>query len=367
VNQVRDVVVVGAGIVGCATALHMARAGLDVCLLERGAVGAEASGRSAGGVRQNLRPPAELPLAMRSIQLWTAFAEESDLDFEYRHHGNLRLAWGEADAAFVRSVVERQQAAGLECYYLSPEEARALVPGVIDGHLGGAYVPRDGFAEPYLSCLAWAGAARRAGATIYEHREVTGFQVAGGRIAAVETLDGPIATRVVINAAGAWAHLLCRMVGVEVAAEVRRAHLIATEPLPRFLEPFLSCGAHGYFLQTLSGNVLSGWESRPVADYDRRATYEALTGAARCAATFMPRLREASAIRLFTGFTCWTPDRLPLLGPLSHPEGFYVAAQLNGTGFAMGPVLGELMAELVTTGRTSLPIEPFRPERFDLS
>jgi glycine/D-amino acid oxidase-like deaminating enzyme len=179
--EVRDVVVIGGGIVGCSAALFLARAGLDVCVVEKKAVGLESSGRAAGGVRQNFRPAEELPLAMRTVQLWSALAEESDLDFEYRHHGNLGLAWSESEAVEMEAMVERQRATGLECYYLSREETRELVPGVMDGYLGGAYCPSDGFAEPYLSCLAWAGAAKRAGATICEHREVTGFQVVGDR------------------------------------------------------------------------------------------------------------------------------------------------------------------------------------------
>lgn len=365
-KEVHDIVVIGAGVVGCSAALFLARAGQDVCVVEKGFIGGESSGRAAGGVRQNLRPLPELPLAMRTVQLWSALAEESDLDFEYRHHGNLSLAWNEKDDAELRATIERQRAAGLECYYLSREEVRALVPGVVETYQGGAYCPSDGYAEPYLSCLAWSGAARRAGAIFHEHRAVTGFQVEAGRITAVETADGPIATGLVINAAGAWAHLICRMVGIEVPFKLCRSHLLVTEPLPRFLEPFLDAGDHGYFLQSLSGNVLSGWESRPVEGFDRRATYEALCGTARRAASFMPRLRSVAAIRLFCGFTCWTPDRLPLMGPLSHPEGFYMAAEFSGTGFAMGPVVAELLTQLILEGRTALPIERFRPERFNV-
>ncbi|MFC2023613.1 NAD(P)/FAD-dependent oxidoreductase [Chloroflexota bacterium] len=363
-KTVHDITIIGAGIVGCSAALYLARAGQDVCVLEKGFIGGESSGRAAGGVRQNLRPLPELPLAMRTVQLWSALAEESDLDFEYRHHGNLALAWNDEEDVELRATIERQQAAGLECYYLSPTEVQAMVPGVAHVYLGGAYCPSDGYAEPYLSCLAWSRAAQREGAVFYEHREVTGLRVERDRIAAVETTGGTIATRMVINAAGAWAHLICRMVGVEIPARLCRAHLLVSEPLPRFLEPFLDAGEHGYFLQSLSGNVLSGWESRTVEGFDRRVAYGALPGAARRAASFMPRLRKASAIRLFCGFTCWTPDRLPLVGPLSHPEGFYMAAEFSGTGFAMGPVVSELLTQLILEGHTALPIERFRPERF---
>jgi sarcosine oxidase subunit beta len=135
------------------------------------------------------------------------------------------------------------------------------------------------------------------------------------------------------------------------------------------LRPFVGGGGHGYFYQTQSGNVVIGFSSQPVSDYSRPnrvLTQEALTLSAKRAASMVPRLRGVSVIRAMTGFTIWTPDLLPLVGAVDQLEGFYIAAEFSATGFATGPVMGELMAELIMTGRTSLPIEPFNPNRFDL-
>ena len=365
-KEVHDIVIIGAGIMGTSLAYFLAKAGQDVCVVDKGVVGGESSGRSAGGVRQNHRPPAELSLAMRSVQLWKMLAEESDLDFEYRQHGNLGLAWNEEDVADKMAMVERQRAARLECYFLNRAETRALVPSVTDAYLGGTYCPTDGSAEPHLATVALARAATRLGATIHEHREVTGIQVVDGKISAVLTASGPIATGVVVNAVGAWAPVIGRMVGLRIPATVCRSHLLVTERLPPFLEPFTGTGRYGYFRQTLSGNVIIGYPSQPVPDYNhRRVTYEALTVGARRTATIIPRLRGVSLIRAFTGFTVWTPDFLPIMGPVKQPKGFFIAAEFSGTGFAMGPVYGELMAELILHGRTSPPIDAFSLERFD--
>ncbi len=365
-KEVHDIVIIGAGIMGTSLAYFLARAGQDVCVVDKGVVGGEGTGRSAGWVRQSRRPPAELSLTMRSIQLWKMLAEESDLDFEYRQHGNLGLAWNEKDVADKMAMVERQRAAGLECYFLDRDETRALIPAVTDAYLGGDYCPADGSAEPYLANVALSRAATRLGATIHEHREVTGIQVVDGKVSAVLTASGAIATGVVVNAAGAWAPVIGRMVGLRIPATVCRSHLLVTERLPPFLEPLVDAGSYGYFRQALSGNLLIGYSSLPVPNYNRRVTYEAVTVAARRMSTLIPLLRGASVIRSFTGFTVWTPDFLPIVGPVKQPRGFFMAAEFSGTGLAMGPVCGELMAELMLHGRTSLPIDAFSPERFDL-
>lgn len=364
-EQTHDVVVIGGGLIGIALAYFLAKAGTDVCVVDKDVVAKRASGRNAGGIRQNCRPAAELPLAMRSVKLWKMLAEESDFDFEYRQHGNLVLIWNEAEAVEAKALVERQQAQGLECYYLERAETRTVVPAVSDEYLGAIYSPSCGSAAPYLACRALARMATRLGATIYEHREVTGIQIVNDRVAAVLTINGPINSGVVVNAAGAWAPLIGALVGVEMPIRLCRSHLLVTEPLPPLVEPFVSTGGRGYFRQTLSGNVLIGFGSLPVASYDHRmVTYEAMTISAQRAATIFPSLSDASVIRAFTGFTAWTPDLAPIVGSVECPEGFFVAAEFNGTGFAIGPVIGELMAELILEGRTSLSISAFSPERF---
>ncbi len=212
--------------------------------------------------------------------------------------------------------------------------------------------------------MALARAAIRLGATIHENREVTGLQVTHGKVQGVLTKQGPLAAKQVINAAGAWAASIGQMLGISFPAANQRSHLLVTERLPHFISPFLSTDIYGYFRQTLSGNVLIGYPARPLTGPDMRVAYEAVSVAAKRAATIIPRLRSASLIRSFTGYTVWTPDYLPLVGRVEQVEGFYMAAAFCGLGFAIGPGIGQLMAELVTTGKTSLPLDAYRLERF---
>ena len=364
-SEVHDIVVIGGGIIGASLAYYLAKAGQDVCVVEKGFVGSESSGRCAGGIGQSHREPPDLALAMRSVQLWKNLSNELEIDIEYRQQGNVRLAWNDEHVAGLKAMVERERSEGLECYYLDPAETHELVPDMTQIYLGSVYCPSDGSANPYKTCFALGRAAIKQGAIIHEYTEVTGIKLDGDRVSAVQTSKGEIETKVVVIAAGAWASVIGNMIGIKIPVTFKRSHLVVTERLPHFLQPFTSTDIYGYFRQTLSGNVIIGYAAKPLTDLDRHVTYEAVNIAAQRAARLIPRLQNASIIRGFTGFTEWTSDYLPIVGPIKQFEGLYVAAAFCGLGFAIGPGVGELMAELVLTGRTSLSIDAYSLERFD--
>ena len=152
-GEAYDVVIIGAGIAGISTAYFLAKAGQRVCVVEKSVIGHESTGRCAGNICQSHRPPADLPIAMRAVQLWKQLLQESELDFEYREQGNVRLAWNEEHAAKLKAMVERERAGGLECYFIDRAETRKLLP-IVDGpFLGSVYSPRDGSAQPQLAVL----------------------------------------------------------------------------------------------------------------------------------------------------------------------------------------------------------------------
>lgn len=363
-RETHDVVIIGGGIIGVATAYFLAKEGRDVCVVDRNVVGQESSGRAAGNIGQSHRPPSDLPIAMRCVEFWKKFREESDLDFEYQQQGNLRLAMNEEHAGRLKAMVEREQAAGLNVTFLDRKETRDIVPYVSDIYLGSVHSPSDGSAEPYLATVALARAAKRAGAIIHEHREVTGIETTKGAVTGVHTSTGDITAGVVMNAAGAWSTSIAEMTGIKIPAEPRRSHIIITEQLPKFLGPVLSTDLYGYFRQAKSGNVLIGYAAKPVAGYNRHVAFDAVQIAARRAAIIIPRLRTASVIRAFTGFTTWTPDNLPIMGPVPKVKGLYIASAFCGLGFAIGPAAGEMMAELIMHGKTPVPIDAYSLDRF---
>ncbi|MFH1153205.1 MAG: FAD-binding oxidoreductase [Pseudomonadota bacterium] len=360
-----DVVIIGAGIIGVSAAYFLAREGCDVCVVDRNVIGQESTGRCAGNIGRSHRQPADIPAVLRAVEFWKKLSASSDVDFEYRQHGNLRLAMNEDHARKLKAMVEREQEFGLDSRFIDKEETRSIVPHVADVYHGSVHTPLDGSAEPYLACWAIAKEARKHGAAIHEHVDVTGIDIDNGKITGVQTKAGRISCGKVVNTAGAWCAEVGAMAGIRIPAEVRLSHLIVTEPLPHFLDPVLSTDLYGYFRQTPSGNVLIGFAAKPTDGYDYRVSYEALKTAARRAAIIIPRLREASIIRAFTGFTTWTKDYLPIVGPVSEIEGLYLACAFCGLGFADGPGIGELVAELVAHNKTSLPIDAYRPERFN--
>jgi sarcosine oxidase subunit beta len=365
--EAHDVVIIGGGIIGLSTAYYLARLGVDVCLLERIHIAAGSTGRCAGGIGQSHREEPDLPVARFAVQQWLALAEEMDVDIEYRQHNNLRLAMNEKHMADLLAMVEREQRGGLEVRFIDRQEVRERVPCVADLYLGAGLSPTDGSAKPYLACFALARAAARLGVRIYQPREATGLQVSQGKIRGVQTDAGALAARAVLIAAGAWSAGLGRLAGVDIPAVNMRSHLLVTERLPHFLDPFLSTDIYGYFRQTPAGNLLIGYPARPMSTPDMSVTHAAVSIAARRAVTIIPRLQQAAMLRGFTGYTVWTPDYLPLVGPVRQVEGLYMAAAFCGLGFAIGPGIGRLMAELIATGQTSLPIDMYSLERFTKS
>jgi sarcosine oxidase subunit beta len=362
--EAHDVVIIGGGIIGLSTAYYLAKAGLDVCIIEKQGVALGSSGRCAGGIGQSHRAPPDLPIAKFAVEQWQAISAEMDIDIQFRQHSNLRLAMNEAHMADLLAMVEREQKGGLDVCFVDRLEVKRRVPFVSDVYLGAVLSPTDGSADPYRACSALARAAARLGVLIHQPREVTELQVSQGKIQGVLTNEGPVAARQVLIAAGAWAASIGQLAGVKIPATNMRSHLLVTERLPHFIDPFLSTDIYGYFRQTMAGSVLIGFPARPLLTPDMSVTHQAVAVAARRAVDIIPCLRDAAMLRGFTGYTVWTPDYLPIVGRVPDIDGLYVAAAFSGLGFAISPGIGRLMAELIATGQPSRPIDMYRLERF---
>lgn len=186
-----DVLIIGGGIMGGSLAYFLAKSRKSVILLEKSHIGAEASGRNNGGVRQQGRNPAEFPLAVKSVEMWPCLSKELGYDIEYRRGGNLMLARNQQQMAAFEERVKREKEMGLDVRLVTPEEASRLVPGLLKKKItGGAYCPTDGTANPIRVSFAFAKAAKARGAKIYTHTEVIGIELAGTEIKTVETTKG---------------------------------------------------------------------------------------------------------------------------------------------------------------------------------
>ncbi|MEE9198582.1 MAG: FAD-binding oxidoreductase, partial [Dehalococcoidia bacterium] len=215
-----DVVIIGGGIIGCATAYYLAKRGADVVVVEKGELSDEQSGRNWGWIRQQGRNPREIPLVMLSIRLWSQLAGELTSDIEWLQSGSLRLGYDEEEMAHLEAWTKGAQEAGLDTSVLSAAEVKSLIPALEGPYRGGAYTPTDGQAEPRTATIAVATAARECGAKIYTHCAAEGLEVANGAVTEVVTERGAIRAPVVVCAAGAWSGKVGRMVGLDLPQRV---------------------------------------------------------------------------------------------------------------------------------------------------
>jgi len=365
-----EVAIVGGGTAGCSTALHLRKRGASVVLLERGTCGGQASGVNYGGVRQQGRDLAELPLARRSREMWARLAELVGTDCEFIASGHVKLARSDADMAELAAYRDAALPYGLVLELLGREALHARYPFLGDAAVGGSLCAEDGAANPRLVAPAFARAARAAGADIREHAHVTDVGYDGARFH-VRTAGGvELRAEALVNVAGAWAHEIAARFGESVPEDVIAPNMCVTEPLPHFMVPnFGVCGGGIYVRQTARGNIVFGG-GRAVADREQVRSYPVAAttiGASKQAIALVPRLVHAQIIRTWTGIEGTMPDVIPVMGPSRTTPRLFHAFGFSGHGFQLGPAVGAVMAELVQDGATPTPIAAFDIARISSS
>jgi sarcosine oxidase subunit beta len=361
-----DAVIIGGGIVGCATAYYLAKKGLQVTVLEKNAgVGLEASGRNGGGVRQHGRKAA-LPLAMESVRLWASLAEELGSDLEYVRSGNLNIAMEESAVQALEKDMEWEHAHGLnEVRMLTADECRALAPGLTGMAKAGKFCPSDGVANPMLVTPAFARAGQRLGVKIRLSASVTGLLQQGRTVCGVSTESEEFEAQVVLNTAGPWASRFAEQAGCPMPIGPGRSQILITERLKyQPIRQWVTVRGQGYMRPTESGNLVLGTSGRRNDNYSRHVDFGNAAFQVKRWCLFFPWLKDASIIRAFSGITEYTPDTEPYIGSVPGVSGLYVAAGFSGEGFCPGPVTGKILAELITGGDACVSLEPFRPDRF---
>lgn len=362
-----DVAIIGGGTAGCAAALHLARRGLSVGLFERCGVGSQASGVNYGGVREQGRDFAELPLSRRSRRIWDALPALIGHDCEFKASGHLKLARSEAQMASLETFATGAAAYGLEVDLVSSNVLRDRYPWLGTGVVGASLCRSDGQANPRLVAPAFAVAARRAGARIHEHEAVVGA-TRGAEGFHLETGAGrSVSARHLVNVAGAWAHRVAAWFGEAAPLEAQSPNMQVTEPLPYRLEVNIGvAGGDVYARQIPRGNLIFGG-GRGWNDLDglrARAGEDSTVGAMGRLVEILPWARRAHVIRTWSGIEGFMPDNIPVIGPSDGTPGLIHAFGFSGHGFQLGPAVGEVLAELIESGLSSVPVEQFSIHRF---
>lgn len=369
-----DVVIIGAGIVGLATALRLAEAGKRVLVFERGMAGAEASGRNGAGVRQQGRVLPEIPLAQAAVREWQGLDAELGRPTGYRQTGHLYVAETPAEMERLIAMRAAEAPTGLRTEILDPTETRKLAPGLTPAIEGAKYCAEDGCADPALINLALLEAAEEAGAHILCHHPVTAILTAQGRVRAVEAAGPGGAVRVeaplVLIAAGPWSPHVAQLADCYLPIYPSRAVLMRTSPLPFIAEPFVQTASMDMaVLQLPDGTIRMGAAADP-SDYTRFTYSKALEAPLEHqrrplrAITVFPMLGQAQLVGRWAGIRECTPDMMPILGPLDGPEGLWGATGFSGHGFALGPLAGRLMAGWIATGTPAMDLSAFDARRF---
>lgn len=368
-----EFLIVGGGIIGCASAYHLARSGARVRLIECRHLAAMASGWTLGGVRQSGRDPAELPLARAAVARWARLADELDAETGYHQDGNLRLARTTDEVETIRAMVATQRGLGLALDFLTDAEAvRAIAPAIGQGVLAASFCPSDGYADPVAATEAFAAAAQRHGAEIEEGVCATALIVRDGRIAGAETSRGFIPASQIIVAAGTHSAGLLAPLGVPLPLAVMQVQVALSMPANRvFRQVFgvanADCAGRqqpdGRFRFTSGIGPYPGDPERWTADalMPARAEMEMLR---QRIGAFMPALAAAPIERTWGGLIDMTPDALPVISGIHALPGLIVAAGFSGHGFGIAPAVGEAVAALAMDRPSPFDLAPFRFDRF---
>lgn len=368
-----DIVIVGGGINGCATAYHLAREGHRVAVVERYAPAAMGSGWTLAGVRQSGRDPAELQLARAAVGLWPDLADELGAETGYRQEGNLRLARTEDEVAVIRRLVDGQRDAGLDLRFLdNNDDIRAVAAAIAPSVRAASFCPTDGHADPLATVEAYRAAAERHGASFRLGESARSIDVRNDRVAGVVTDRVRIDCGVCVVATGVHVNDLLTPLALTVPLRVPMVTVLQTDRVPPVLKPVLgAANANFAARQQLDGRlrVTSGaidWHGAmedgptPVVN----PSVDSVATTIDTVAAALPVFREARVARIWGGLLDLTPDALPVIERAPEIEGLVIAAGFSGHGFGIAPMTALLLRDLVVGDRPRLSLGAFRRARF---
>jgi len=350
-----DIVVIGGGVMGASTLYHLAARGQkNVVLLEKDEFfGQGATGRCAGGVRYQFSTEINVRLSLESLPMLERFKDEIGQEIDYRQCGYLIVCTNEEDAATFKHNVEMQNGLGVGTEWLDGDEVRARIPLFrFDDAIGATFNQKDGLVDPNSVVAGYISAASKLGGQSFNNVEVTGIKVDGGRVNAVETNKGTIATSLVVNAAGPWSGLIGAMAGVDIPITSLRRQMFTTTPLSEVPAdvPFVIDFAQSLYFHREGDGLLIGM-SNPAEkhgfDQNVDEAFELVNLEASIAR--LPLVEKAGMVSHWAGLYEVTPDAHPFFGK-TQVDGFLAVGGFSGHGFMHGPISGKLMSELIMDG-----------------
>lgn len=353
-----DIVIIGGGVMGASAAYHLAQRGVkNIVLLEKEEFfGTGATGRCAGGVRYQFSTDINVRLSIASLPMIENFKDEIGQDVNYRQCGYLLIATNEMDAAAFQRNVEMQNSLGVQTRLLRGEEIRARLPLMnFDDAISGTFNQKDGIVDPNGVVSGYISAAQKLGVMAFTGTEVTGIRTGGNQVEGVETSQGVIETRMVLDAAGPWSGLIGRMAGIHIPIVPLRRQMFTTNPLQEIPEdfPFVIDFAQSLYFHREGEGLLVGMSNqneKPGFDQNVNEEFEFVN--LEAAIERLPLLERASRASHWAGLYEVTPDAHPIFGGC-RLQGFTICTGFSGHGFMHGPVAGQLMTEYILDGKFS--------------
>ena len=367
-----DVVIIGGGVHGLATAYYLAsRHGItNVAVVDKGYIGGGGSGRNTAILRSNYLTPEGVAFYDRSLHLYQHLSSELNLNVMFSQRGHMTLAHNDSSLRTMRWRAEVNKIQGVDSRVIGPDEIKKLVPPMDTSDrtrypiLGALYHPPGGIIRHDAVVWGYARAADALGVHIHQETEVTGIDVANGRVQGVQTSRGPISAPVVVNCTAGWASLIAAMAGVGLPIITHPLQAAVTEPVKFFLDTVVVSGTlHVYVSQTDRGELVFGASVDPFASYSMRASLEFLEEVAGHVLQLMPSVATMRVLRQWAGLCDMTPDYSPIIGT-TPVDGFIVDVGWGTYGFKAGPAAGEAVAELVATRRVPELVAGFDLARF---
>ncbi len=364
-----EVVIIGGGITGCGVAYNLAKKGLtDVVLVEKNYLASGATGRCGGGIRQQFTTEWNIKLAMESVKKFEKMNEELGIDIEYEQGGYLIIAVDENEVKEFKKNVKLQNKLGLDSKFISPSEAKEIVPYLNEEDiLGATFCQSDGHAYPFRVVEGYAKRAEEMGVEINRFTEVKSIKKENGEIKSVMTNRGEIKTNIVVNAAGGYSREIGKMVGVKMPNKPFRHEILATERYKHILDPMIISFKYGiYFSQQRHGEIVGGiGDPDEPSSYNTKSSLKFVERFTSVLGKILPAFKNLNIVRQWAGFYDVTPDAQPILGYTEGVDTLIQANGYSGHGFMVAPKVTELIAELIVDGKTSLPIDELNLKRFE--
>ena len=374
-NKSYDLIVIGAGSIGVPVAMQFAKKGQSVLVIDSlSSPGQGEDKKAIGGIRASHSDKGKILVCQRSIDIFSHWKDNYGDDIQWQSNGYSFPAYTEDHENLLKNLMRIQHNFGLNIKWLSPEEYRAINPGInMEGLRGSTYSPGDGSASPLLFTQACYFKALEYGAEFRFNETVVGFDIEKNRIIVVKTNKGEYHSANVLNAAGAYAKEVSQMAGIDIPVKPDSHEAGISEPVKPFMGPMVvdmreeSGSKNFYFYQNTEGQVVFCLTpDPPIWGVDTRATSIFLPMIARRLIKIMPMLANLKVRRTWRGQYPMTPDGFPIVGKMKELDNLYQAVGMCGQGFMLGPGMAELLYRLIT-GEHNIDdpeiLESFNPYR----